>query len=103
MAAHKEKQAAALKLMGQEEEDSSAATGANGTSVHAAFGVSNMEDIAELEKKKLDRVLEKVKVSKEDVKLIADEMEIDLRTAERALKQHNGDVSVTLKSLIQGS
>jgi NACalpha-BTF3-like transcription factor len=50
---------------------------------------------AELEKK-----LATVKVSKEDVDLIATEMEITRARAERVLKQHDGNVEKALHFLI---
>eukprot|EP00667_Euglena_gracilis_P031103 EG_transcript_44442 len=101
--ANKKEQQAALKNVGSagREDDEAVGTGADGTRVQAAFGVSNMEDVEELEKKKLDKALAQVKVSKEDVKLVADELEIDARAAERALKQNNGDLIATLRVLIE--
>ncbi|XP_070547108.1 huntingtin-interacting protein K-like [Ptychodera flava] len=43
--------------------------------------------------------LSKVKVKKEDVDLIVNEMEISKSKAERVLREHNGDIVATLTSL----
>ncbi|XP_077997021.1 huntingtin-interacting protein K-like [Glandiceps talaboti] len=43
--------------------------------------------------------LSKVKVQKEDIDLIVNEMEIPKAKAERALREHNGDLVATLTSL----
>eukprot|EP00670_Eutreptiella_braarudii_P005598 CAMPEP_0174285964 /NCGR_PEP_ID=MMETSP0809-20121228/10142_1 /TAXON_ID=73025 ORGANISM="Eutreptiella gymnastica-like, Strain CCMP1594" /NCGR_SAMPLE_ID=MMETSP0809 /ASSEMBLY_ACC=CAM_ASM_000658 /LENGTH=101 /DNA_ID=CAMNT_0015381859 /DNA_START=16 /DNA_END=321 /DNA_ORIENTATION=- len=99
--ATKKAQQADLKNVGKDE-DETTETSANGTQVQAAFGTSNMEDVEEMEKKKLDKALSQVKVSRDDVKLIAEQLEIDSKIAERALKQNKGDVVATLKGLVDG-
>ena len=47
-----------------------------------------------------ERQLASVKVKKEDVELILNEFEITKMRAERVLKEHNGDLSAALTSLI---
>ena len=73
------------------------------TQVQGAFGVSNMEDVEELERKKLDKALAAIKVNKDDVKLIANELMMDNQSAKRALKRNSGDAAATLKALVEGA
>jgi NACalpha-BTF3-like transcription factor len=47
----------------------------------------------------LAKTLAAVKISKDDVKLIVAELEIDEDTAETKLREANGDVIVALKGL----
>jgi len=56
---------------------------------------------AELEKRReLERELAKVAIKKEDVDLIAEQMEIPKSKAERTLREHQGNVVSALASLI---
>lgn len=52
------------------------------------------------EKRRKEKELAKVKVSKEDVQLIVEEMEVEAEVAERTLKEHKGDVVATLRSFL---
>ena len=52
-------------------------------------------------KEQKERQLASVKVKKEDVELILNEFEISKLSAERVLKEHNGDLSAALTSLIE--
>ena len=51
-------------------------------------------------KAQLEKQLASVKVKKEDVELIQNELEISKVKAERVLKEHNGDLSAALSALI---
>ena len=57
------------------------------------------------EKKKggaeLDKELLALKVPAEDVQLVANQMDIDEKTAELAIKEHRGDVAAALNALIR--
>lgn len=46
------------------------------------------------------RELDAIRVSESDVHLIRDEMALDEDTAERVLKEHNGDVVAALRALV---
>ncbi len=48
-----------------------------------------------------ERELAAVKVQADDINTIALEFELDKRSAERRLREHNGDVVATLKALLQ--
>lgn len=64
------------------------------------FVISGQKQAAELaEKRALERELAKVSIKKEDVDLIADEMEISKARAERTLREHQGNVVEALASL----
>ena len=64
------------------------------------FVISGQKQAAELaEKRALERELAKVSIKKEDVDLIADEMEISKARAERTLREHHGNVVEALASL----
>jgi NACalpha-BTF3-like transcription factor len=47
-----------------------------------------------------ERELAKIKLKAEDIDLVVNEMDIDKAAAERALRQHGGDVAATLKTLV---
>ena len=51
-------------------------------------------------KAQIEKQLASVKVKKEDVELIQNELEISKVKAERVLKEHNGDLSAALSALI---
>lgn len=48
-----------------------------------------------------ERELAAVSINAADVTLIAEEMEMDKELAERKLREHNGDVTATLTSLVR--
>jgi len=52
------------------------------------------------EKSQREKDLENVKVQKEDIDIIVNELEISRTQAERALRENNGDLKATLKHLI---
>lgn len=54
-------------------------------------------------KKKADSALKHVKIQQTDVDLIVDEMELDPKEAEKALRMANGDVVQALRNLVRGS
>eukprot|EP00994_Dinema_validum_P006020 NODE_4261_length_483_cov_47.398618_g3656_i0.p1 GENE.NODE_4261_length_483_cov_47.398618_g3656_i0~~NODE_4261_length_483_cov_47.398618_g3656_i0.p1 ORF type:complete len:135 (+),score=57.95 NODE_4261_length_483_cov_47.398618_g3656_i0:59-406(+) len=84
----------------EEKESNSKVTGAN---VQEAFGtakVGDAEAIAEAARKQRDKELAAIKVDKADVKLISEQMEVEVKQAERALKEHNGDLNATFKTLV---
>lgn len=47
-----------------------------------------------------DRALAAVKIKAEDVEVIVREFELDAKTAERRLREHDGDLPATLAALI---
>ena len=51
------------------------------------------------EKQQLEKELSKIKILKEDVDLIVQEMEIPQSVAERKLREHRGDVVEALVAL----
>ena len=64
------------------------------------FVISGQKQAAELaETRALERELATVSIKKEDVDLIADEMEISKARAERTLREHQGNVVEALASL----
>eukprot|EP00239_Pterosperma_sp_CCMP1384_P003178 CAMPEP_0197858768 /NCGR_PEP_ID=MMETSP1438-20131217/32804_1 /TAXON_ID=1461541 /ORGANISM="Pterosperma sp., Strain CCMP1384" /LENGTH=152 /DNA_ID=CAMNT_0043475027 /DNA_START=92 /DNA_END=546 /DNA_ORIENTATION=+ len=48
-----------------------------------------------------ERELAKVQIKAEDVALIAEEFELDKKSAERVLREHDGDVRKTLSFLVE--
>ncbi len=63
------------------------------------FLAGNRQVAANAERQARERELAKVQVSKEDVDLIAEEMEMPRTKAERALREHGGDVVEALAAL----
>ena len=49
-----------------------------------------------------ERELAAVSITKEDVELIVQEMELDKKIAERKLREANGDVVVALRAIVAG-
>ena len=47
-----------------------------------------------------EKELAAVKISKEDVDVIASEFEVDKKLAERRLREHKGDLVAALKSFL---
>lgn len=69
--------------------------------IFISFFISGQKQAAELEKRReLERELAKVAIKKEDVDLIADQLEIPKSKAERTLREHQGNVVQALASLI---
>lgn len=67
----------------------------------AISGITDDKERKELEAKRLrERALAKVKVSKDKVELIMEEMELSRPVAERALKIHKDDVEAALRALV---
>jgi NACalpha-BTF3-like transcription factor len=64
---------------------------------HTFLGQKQAAELAE--RRALERELAKVSIKKEDVDLIADEMEISKTKAERTLREHQGNVVQALASL----
>ena len=59
------------------------------------------QQAAKLEALRIEKELSLVKVSEEDIKIIASEFDMTTKRAERALKQCKGDLKATIVHLIQ--
>ncbi len=60
-------------------------------------------DVAQAAAAERERHLATVVVAKEDVDLVMAELEMDKADADRALRQHDGDLETTLLALIRGT
>jgi len=47
-----------------------------------------------------EKELASVKVSEEDIQLVASQFDLDVKSAERALRENRGDAAETLRSLL---
>ena len=73
----------------------------DGANLNDAMNALNDKRKKEADKKaERERQLASVKVKKEDVELIVNELEISKLKAERVLKENNGDLSAALSFLI---
>ncbi|CAF2990757.1 unnamed protein product [Rotaria socialis] len=67
---------------------------------NALTAINDKRHIDESKRKAEQAVLANVKIRKEDVELIIQELELPRSKAEKILRQHRGDVVATLKALV---
>eukprot|EP00824_Muranothrix_gubernata_P015153 TRINITY_DN31443_c0_g1_i1.p2 TRINITY_DN31443_c0_g1~~TRINITY_DN31443_c0_g1_i1.p2 ORF type:complete len:106 (+),score=29.68 TRINITY_DN31443_c0_g1_i1:170-487(+) len=97
MAKEKEKQAGDLDKVTDYHEEREM----NTSKVEEAMSILVAEEKKDKEAAAVrERQLAAVKVNAEDIALIVQEMEVDVQTAERKLREHDGDVVVTLQALV---
>ena len=66
----------------------------------ALFALTTKDDAAAEAEKERERALAAVKVSKEDVDLVVQELDVDRAVADRELRVHGGDVVKALRALV---
>ncbi|GLE00225.1 hypothetical protein PINS_up008952 [Pythium insidiosum] len=66
----------------------------------AFLALRKQEEADKEAERKREKQLAAVKVKKEDVELIARELEMSTQQADRKLREHNGDVLACLKALV---
>lgn len=69
-------------------------------SIKALTAINDKRHLDESKRKAEQAVLANVKIRKEDVELIIQELELPRSKAEKILRQHRGDVVATLKALV---
>ncbi|CAF1303246.1 unnamed protein product [Rotaria magnacalcarata] len=67
---------------------------------NALTAINDKRHLDESKRKAEQAVLANVKIRKEDVELIIQELELPRSKAEKILRQHRGDVVATLKALV---
>lgn len=66
----------------------------------ALSALTTKDDAAAEAEKERERALAAVKVSKEDVDLVVQELDVDRAVADRELRVHGGDVVKALRALV---